>query len=1290
MAEDISIGADASQAIAEMRKLESAVVRSMEAAGASSKQLNTTSKQLERTFATVASVAVQSAQKTNAALKGEVASTQLAIKAAEDLARARAQATQKTGLKENSAGRVVNSSTGRFAGGDSAARYANEIALQQKLIANESALESQRAKSAQNQRARSAEYIKAEQMAADVYSRRQRELERSFKGGIVGLSAGEKGGAGVTQLQKLGNLLQQIPPATWEQRMRAASSSIMEMSNSTRYALYEVANTATVAGAAFIAFGALSVRAAISHERAFANVERTTQTSAQGYEALRRQLEQMSMELPVTYEELTNIAAAAGQLGIAASGVASFTRTVAQLTATTNLTSEAAGIALARFRTFFSESSTPGLAVTEATFSNLASSILKVGVNSIASETGIVNVATQIASMGDYAGLTANQVIGLAGALSSIGVAPELARGTITRTFSMIGNAVSDGGIQLEKFAALSGRSSAEFSAAWGTDQFAGVFTDLMGGIQDLATSGGDANLMLQELGFNSVRDRPLLLRLAGAADEAGVAGGLLAQTLSDAYEGWTRNSELALQYSKISTTTSARLQVLGQAFEQLAASMGEQTGGFLGEMATQLTAVIRGFEEFSNSDVGQVLGTIAIQGALALGALLLIVGGASRAAASIQAIGTAWGDMTKKAGTEGVTMATRIAGAFRIVQASLGIIGLVAGLATLIGSFVAVDSAARESRRAIQDVNSVVLSMRQSAEDGAQGVDFFVDRTGAAGAVSAEMAGQADRMTAALAGSAAGAMQGASGLDEMSASAEKLKFTFGEVERELVKSQLTDNEAFQNLFKMDTGFDWFNPNTMFDLETLKKNGLNPAQIDIDELIRVGADGGNIQKTVRDQLLAGLDQADFNAAQWSDMEAAANGYGVRAAEVFGGLNTVLFEAATQQAALEGQSKDTFAEIYDGAEQATGAVSELDEVTQKMVDGIAAGFAKFADTSSLIKLAQDFAGIQGAEDPTAAAAEYEKAWVDAYGGASFSLEQYLGVYRRAGGEQKSFIEDLSVLRERTSGLNVSSDFLNDLAAMGPEANRLVEALVAGTDEQLVEFEALWGQTGYDSMVMFATQAAIGQEVVNAVLRAGGLEGLRAFNESLASGVGVDQALAALQLDVNGKPITPAANTPVLPNLSAQEKAMWAANNRLATTARVTFVGSAAIRTNPTTGGHSVENIYANGGYTGPGSKYQPAGTVHAGEFVMTAEATRAIGVNNLYSMMRSAQGGRSAPRGRGYAQGGAVTGSSSSVVELSPRDRALFRGAASPRVIIGNRDIAQAVATANFSTKRQGA
>lgn len=67
----------------------------------------------------------------------------------------------------------------------------------------------------------------------------------------------------------------------------------------------------------------------------------------------------------------------------------------------------------------------------------------------------------------------------------------------------------------------------------------------------------------------------------------------------------------------------------------------------------------------------------------------------------------------------------------------------------------------------------------------------------------------------------------------------------------------------------------------------------------------------------------------------------------------------------------------------------------------------------------------------------------------------------------------------------------------------------------------------------------------------------------------------------------------------------------------------------------TGGGLFGSIFgwAEGGYTGRGGKHEAAGIVHRGEYVMSAAATRRIGVKNLEGLHRAAK--------RGYAEGGYV-------------------------------------------------
>jgi lambda family phage tail tape measure protein len=72
------------------------------------------------------------------------------------------------------------------------------------------------------------------------------------------------------------------------------------------------------------------------------------------------------------------------------------------------------------------------------------------------------------------------------------------------------------------------------------------------------------------------------------------------------------------------------------------------------------------------------------------------------------------------------------------------------------------------------------------------------------------------------------------------------------------------------------------------------------------------------------------------------------------------------------------------------------------------------------------------------------------------------------------------------------------------------------------------------------------------------------------------------------------------------------------------------GSGAVANGPgtTAGGEGAVAfpVYADGGFTGAGGKYEPAGVVHKGEYVLNANATRRIGVSNLDRLNGYANGG----------------------------------------------------------------
>jgi hypothetical protein len=112
---------------------------------------------------------------------------------------------------------------------------------------------------------------------------------------------------------------------------------------------------------------------------------------------------------------------------------------------------------------------------------------------------------------------SAGELIGFSAALASVGTRPELSRGTFTRLFSEINQAVSGTSDSLDKFASLAGQSSQEFIDTWTAGEGASQIVEILRG---LSVQGANAELSLRALGITSVRDVPTLLKLAQNVEE--------------------------------------------------------------------------------------------------------------------------------------------------------------------------------------------------------------------------------------------------------------------------------------------------------------------------------------------------------------------------------------------------------------------------------------------------------------------------------------------------------------------------------------------------------------------------------------------------------------------------------------------------------------------------------------------------------------------------------------------------------------------------------------------------
>jgi len=390
-----------------------------------------------------------------------------------------------------------------------------------------------------------------------------------------------------------------------------------------RYALYDVSNTATIFGTALVGAITASVSFAADYERAFADVVRTTGVARGEAQELRRDLIELSKEIPVSFTELAEIATLAGQLNIANAVIDDFTDTVAKFAATTDVTIEAAATAFGRL-----DQLVDGV---NGQFEKLGSAILAVGVDAVATESDIIAISTQIASVANIAGFSAAELVGFSSALASVGTRPELARGTFTRLFTEIQQSVAGGGDQLAAFARVAGQSQDEFIEAWGAGSGAEQVIAILRGV---GASGSEADQVLAQLGITSVRDVPTLLKLAQSVGE-------VERQINVAKLGFQEGTELQEQYGVITATLSEQIEVLKNNFGALVASLGSLSSPLSG-VVFLLGKFLGVIESVANTRLGGfVLGTLGLFASL-VGVASLAVGAFARFGASAAGAGTA------------------------------------------------------------------------------------------------------------------------------------------------------------------------------------------------------------------------------------------------------------------------------------------------------------------------------------------------------------------------------------------------------------------------------------------------------------------------------------------------------------------------------------------------------------------------------------------------------------------------------------------------------------------------
>lgn len=309
-----------------------------------------------------------------------------------------------------------------------------------------------------------------------------------------------------------------------------------------------------------VGLGVVAAKASIDFESAFAGVKKTVEATDEQFAQMRQGIRDMAKEMPASATAISKVAESAGQLGIAREDILSFTETMIKVGTATNLSADEAATAFARLANI--------MQIPIEDVDNLASALVELGNNGASTESEIVEMALRIAGAGHQVGLSGEEVLAFANALSSVGIEAESGGTAISRAFIQIANDVADGGERLDEFARVAGMTTEEFARAFKTDA-AGAMIAFIEGLKRVSDSGENVFQTLDDLKLGEIRVRDALLRASGAGD-------LFRQSLDDGARAMQQNIALDVEYEKRKETTAAKLEILKNHLIDVAITLGD------------------------------------------------------------------------------------------------------------------------------------------------------------------------------------------------------------------------------------------------------------------------------------------------------------------------------------------------------------------------------------------------------------------------------------------------------------------------------------------------------------------------------------------------------------------------------------------------------------------------------------------------------------------------------------------------------------------------------------------
>lgn len=502
-------------------------------------------------------------------------------------------------------------------------------------------------------------------------------------GGASKLTAAEqaKVNASVTQaIEKYQVIGREAPEAL--KALQKATTPLVDSNKQWVDNLNKVGDQATQAGMTLtkaltvpiVAVAGASVKAAIDFESSFAGIRKTVDgvvDSSGNLTAAGKQMQQamrdLAKEIPVSVNELNKLGETAGELGIPQQKVVEFTKVMAELGVTTNLTADEAANSIGRIQNIF------GAAGQDT--ERFASTLVALGNAGASTEKEITEMSLRIAGAGHAVGLTQGQVLAFASSLASVGINAEAGGSAISRVFLKINDAVAKGNKDMAEFARVAGMGAAEFKKAFQEDA-AGATQKFIEGLGRLKASGENINATMEGLIGKNIILKDTLLRLSGAGD-------LVAKNLALQDKAWRENTALTKEAEQRFKTTESQLKLLWNRIQDVGITIGNALLPAIHAGISAFTTLLpiidtlaKGFAAMPGAMQLVVLGFFGILAAA--GPVLIIFGQMAKGAADLIAMFGKQGVASKLLATD--TLAAEAASSK--LTTGLGLLGKAAAVA--------------------------------------------------------------------------------------------------------------------------------------------------------------------------------------------------------------------------------------------------------------------------------------------------------------------------------------------------------------------------------------------------------------------------------------------------------------------------------------------------------------------------------------------------------------------------------------------------------------------------------